>query len=104
VQSSAFAIPGDIKQPGVLLNLKLSLEAEPFPTGTTTILMELSLDGGATWKGAPMAFTMPHTFRGPAPHFWNVGYTLGPNDNPTHGRFTTIAPSAFTTNIVLEAV
>lgn len=103
-ESGLFAVPGNIKQPGVALNLKVSFGAEQFPNGTTTITLFLSMDNGATFRSAVMTVVMPATFIGPAPHFWNMGFGLGVDENPTHAKFSTDAPSAFSTTVKFEAV
>jgi hypothetical protein len=104
VTSSNFAISAAIKRAGFPLSLSLSLEAEPFPIGTTTIEASLSLDSGTTWRMASMTVVMPAVFKGPPPHFWTMSFNLSNGDEPTHARFRTIAPSAFTTNVVIAAV
>lgn len=102
--SSAFAVPGGIKQAAKPLNLRLSLGAEQFPNGTTELTVFISTDGGTSYKSATMSVVMPAVFKGAAPHFWTMSYSLGANDNPTHARFSSNAPSSFTTTVLLEAL
>jgi len=103
-ESAPVAVPDGVKQPGLPLSVRITLGAEAFPNGTTTLTVFLSLDGGATFpRSASMTVVMPVVFRGPAPHFWFMGFSLGPNDNPTHVKFSTNVPTQFTTSVLLEA-
>lgn len=106
VESQAFAIPKNVKQIGETLEFKISLVAEDFPDGRTTVQVLLSLDGGLTFpRSAQDTFISPppQPFRGPAPHFNFIGFSLGPNDDPTHAKFVTTAPAQFTTPVTIEA-
>ena len=103
-ESAVFAVPGGIKQAGVPLNLKISLVADSFPNGTTNLTVFISLDGGASFRSASMSCVIPASFRGPAPHFWTMTFSLGANDQPTHVKFSTEAPSAFSTSATLEVL
>lgn len=100
-ESPVFNVP-NIKQPGVSLDIKVSFVAENFPAGTTTITLFISLDGGFSYRSASMTTINPATFRGPPPHFWVMTFGLGPNDIPTHAKFSTDAPQAFSTQATLE--
>lgn len=106
VESQPFAIPKNVKQLGETLEFKISLVAEDFPAGSTTIQILLSLDGGVTYpRSAQDTFISPppQPFRGPPPHFEHIGFSLGPNDDPTHAKFVTNAPAQFTTAVTIEA-
>jgi hypothetical protein len=102
-ESATIPVPGNIKQAGVPLRVRVSLEAENFPNGTTTISVLISTDGGATFNEAAMTVVMPATFRGPAPHYWYLEYQLGADDDSTHAKYRTNAPAGFTTNVTVEA-
>jgi hypothetical protein len=104
LQTAALPVPGDIKQPGVPLQLLMRFNESSFPAGTTTINAQLSMDSGATWKTASMTCVKPSTWKGPAPHFWSLGFTLGQNDNPTHARLIVSAPAQFNLVGTIEAV
>lgn len=99
-----FAVPGGIKQPDAELTLRITIGADTVPAGTTRLTMFLSTDGGATYRSASMDLVSPRSWRGAAPHFEVMGYFLGVNDSPTHAKFSTDAPSAFTTTFKLEAM
>src|SRR4051812_44914644 len=101
-ESPVFNVPANIKQPGISLDIKASFVAENFPNGTTTITLFISIDGGNTYRSASTTVIMPATFRGPPPHFWFLTFGLGPNDVPTHAKFSTDAPQAFSTQATLE--
>mgnify|MGYP001312198686 CR=1 FL=1 len=103
-ESAVFAVPNGIKQAGTALNIKVSVQGESFPAGTTTITLFISLDGKATFHVGAMTVNAPRTYRGAAPHFETMTYSLGPDDAPTHAKFSTNAPSAFVVPIVLEAL
>lgn len=103
-ESLPFAVPQGTKQPGIPLTLRLALDAATFPNGTVTISVSISIDGGANYRTASMTCETPATFRGPAPHFWFMDYSLGPNDNPTHAKFATNSPGAFSTGVTLSTV
>lgn len=102
--SAVIPVPGNIKQPGAALTIKASFVSENFAAGTTKITLFISLDGGATFLSASMTCVNPASFRGPAPHFWVMTFGLGADDIPTHAKYETDAPSAFSTPTILEAV
>jgi hypothetical protein len=105
LQTSSLPVPGNIKQPGVPLNLVFKFDEATFPAGTTTITAQLSMDGGSTWRSASMTCVNPKTdWRGAAPHFWQLGFTLGANENPTHARALVSAPAQFNLSGTIEAV
>ena len=59
-ESSVIPVPQNIKQPGQSLEVKISLVWDDFPTGTTSIEMLLSMDGGATFpRSAGGTWPMP---------------------------------------------
>lgn len=102
-ESPVLAIPQNIKQPGDAFQLVISMVWDNFPTGTTGIDVFLSFDGGVTFPAsAGGTWDMPHTFRGAPPHFATIGFSLGPNDNPTHAKYRTNAPSTFTTQVTIQ--
>lgn len=103
-ESNVLALSPNIKQPGLPLTIKTSFGAEQFPNGTTTITIFISTDGGNMYQSASMTVEMPHTFRGPAPHFWTMTYELGPDDQPTHAKYSIDAPAAFQTAVKIDAV
>lgn len=103
--SRVLPVPAAIKQPGQALELVVTLAATPFPNGSTSILIELSDDGGAT-------FPVEHSFgdvfvRPPAPRSPNsverMSYSKAPDFVPTHARITTNAPSQFTATGQVDA-
>jgi hypothetical protein len=103
-ESNVFSVPGGIKQPNVPLKLQVSLGAEQFPDGTSIVSIFISTDGGLSFRSASMTVNMPTTFRGPPPHFWVLSLQLGANDVPTHMKYSTNAPSAFTTTVKIDAL
>ncbi len=103
-ETAALPIPAGIKQSGVPLTVNVSMDADPFPAGTTTILILLSLDGGLTYpRSGGGSFINPHNF-GRFAHVWPLGFSLGPDDSPTHAKVSTDAPAAFTTATTIDAV
>jgi len=100
-QSAAFAVPGGLKQPGVPLWLHILMDGDVFPTGTTRIGVEFSYDGGATWRGAWTDCVSPRTWK-TAVHQFDLSYAMGPDDSPTHARFSTNAPAAFNCAVTLQ--
>lgn len=103
-ESNVLVVPANVKQPGSPLTIKTSFVAENFPNGTTVITLFISTDGGNTFQSASMTVEMPHVFRGPAPHFWTMTYELGPDDQPTHAKYSIDAPAAFQTPVTIDAV
>jgi hypothetical protein len=103
-ESAVFPVPGGIKQPGVALNVKLSLQGDNLPAGTTTVTVFISTDGGATYRSASMTIDAPRTYRGSPPHWEMLGYEIGADDVPTHAKFSYDVPSAFSTAVKLEAL
>src|SRR5258708_3419952 len=102
-ETAALAIPAGIKQPGVPLTVTISMDADPFPVGSTLILILLSLDGGLTYpRSGGGSFVMPHDF-GKFAHVWRIGFSLGNDDSPTHAKVSTDAPAAFTTATTIDA-
>ena len=99
---NTFAIPANVKQVGVPMNVTVLMGAANFPTGTTTIQIELSEDGGVTFP-----FVASQSMdRPPAPRAGSnesITFSLGADDDPTHARVTTIAPSQFSTSVTITA-
>jgi hypothetical protein len=98
-------VPAAIQQPGQALEIVITLAATPFPTGSTSVLIELSDDGGVT-------FPPEHSFgdvfvRPPAPRdpssVERMSYAKAPDFVPTHARISTNAPSLFTTTGQVDA-
>jgi len=101
--SPVLAVPQNIKQPGQAFQLTIDMVWDNFPNGITTIEIFFSFDGGVTFPAsASNTYDMPHTFRGPPPHLASIGYSLGPNDNPTHAKYRTDAPAQFTTQVTIS--
>lgn len=103
-ESTVRTVNSNLKQPGVALTIKAAFVAENFPNGISTITLFISTDGGNTYRSASMTVEMPHSFRGPPPHFWTMTFELSHDDQPTHAKFSTDAPSAFSTPVTLEAL
>ena len=102
-ESPVLSVPQNIKQPGEAFQLVISMVWDDFPTGTTGIDVFLSFDGGLTFPAsAGGTWEMPHFFKGPAPHFAEIDFDLGANDNPTHAKYRTNDPSKFNTQVTIE--
>ena len=102
-ESPVLAVPQNIKQPGEAFQLVISMVWDDFPPGTTAIDVFLSFDGGVTFPAsAGGTWDMPHFFKGPAPHLAQLGFSLGPNDNPTHAKYRTNTPAKFNTQVTIE--
>lgn len=99
-ESAVFDIPAQFQQPGQ--QIKVSMGAEQFPDGTTSISVFISTDGGNSYRSAATTVDMPTTFRGAPPHFWNIGFALGENEIPTNAKYATDAPAAFSTRVIIE--
>lgn len=103
-ESAVRPIANAAKKLGRALQIRVSMEAEGFPDGRTTITLYISTDGGVTFRAASMACDNPKPWRGPAPHYWTMGYELDTEAVPTHAKFSIDAPQAFSTTVILETV
>jgi hypothetical protein len=99
---NTFPIPATVKQPGVAMNVTVLMGAANFPTGTTLVQIELSQDGGVTFPFiASQSMDRP-----PAPRVGSnesLSFSLGVDDDPTHARVTTNAPTQFSTSVTITA-
>ena len=102
LDTNTFAIPSNVKQLGVAMNITVLMGAANFPTGTTSIQIELSEDGGVTFP-----FVASQSMdRPPAPRAGSnesISFSLGVDDDPTHARVTTNAPTQFSTSVTITA-
>lgn len=92
------SIPSDIKQPGVPLTIRVTMDSSVFPLGTTTLGIGISKDNQASYKSASM--TCPGSKSG----VWEMFYSLGPDDAPTHTRIGLDATLGFSSNMTVEAL
>jgi len=99
-ESSVHVVPEQHKVNGS--EVRISLDAGTFPTGEVSMTIFVSTDNGITFNSASMTTINPGTFRGPAPHFWVMTYSL--NGIPTHFKYSTNSPSQFQTDVKLEIV
>jgi hypothetical protein len=102
--SRVLPVPPAVQQPGQALEIVIILAATPFPNGSTSILLELSDDGGVTF---PQGNSFGDTFvRPPAPRFANanerMSYAKAPDFVPTHVRISTNAPAQFITTAQVD--
>lgn len=91
------SIPAELKQPGTQLTIRVSTDASVFPIGVTTIGIGISMDNQASFKSASM--TCPGSKSG----VWEMLYSLGSNDAPTHARIRIDTTLGFSSNMVVEA-
>lgn len=102
-ESSVLPVPQSIKQPGKSLEVKLRLGWAAFPAGVTAIDIFLSMDGGATFPRNAGGTWGPRPNDPKSPTEAVIGFSLGPNDNPTHAKYRTDASAQFTTLVIIEA-
>lgn len=94
-ETGVFTPPAGFSEVDVVMN------ADPFPTGTTTVTIFMSFDGGATFpSSASMTWIAPHTFPAKFAHIVKFGFSIA-GANKT--KISSNAPAAFTTNTVINA-
>jgi hypothetical protein len=79
----------------------VSMDADQFPAGTTTLSILLSFDGGNTFPSSNIVtWTAPHTFPAKFAHKVNFSFSLaGANRAKVHSS----SPSAFSTQTDISA-
>jgi len=103
-ESNPFNVSGR-KQDGAVLTIDIQVAEGAFPDGTTTLTIFFSLDGGATYpKSASMTVVRPRDPSPRYPAFEEFSYSLGENDNPTHAKYSSDAPSAFTARTIVSVI
>jgi len=101
---------GDFTSPGFKVSKKLDgvtsltllVESAAFPAGRTTLNIQFSFDGGLTYppeKSAQMTVDGPIPSDPKVPVFQDMTFTL--NGTPTHARYSSNAPSAFTAHVIV---
>src|ERR1051326_2870820 len=105
VNHQVVPIPKNVKQPDEALQIEVLMDAAPFPTGSTNIVLEFSEDGGGTYP-PERSFNAGDFVRPPAPRlgsFEEFSFAMDPGFDPTHVRVTTNAPSQFSTRTIVNA-
>jgi len=102
-ESAPISVVGH-KKFGTPLRIRVSMDAATFPAGTTTISVLVSSDGGATYRSASGTYVNPAQWRGAGPHYWFLEYGFGAGEEATHVKYATIAPQAFTVDVIVEAI
>lgn len=101
--SGAVAVPGGLTLPGEILGVRIAFDGDALPNGSTTFRVHISTDGGLSWRGAAVTVTIPRPWVKPD-HTLYLAFSLGPDDVPTHVRWETVAPSAFSLPLTLEVL
>ena len=100
-ESNVLSLAGR-KFAGQILRIRVSMDEAGFPTGETTISISVSSDGGVTYRTATGTYINPAIWKGAGPHYWFLEYGFGPDELATHVKYSTIAPQAFTTQVIVE--
>ena len=100
--SNSIGVSNALKKAGEALWVDISLDGDVFPVGTTLIGIEFSYDNGVSWRGASTECVMPRTWS-KSQHVFGISYCYGSEDTPTHARYWTNAPSAFTCAVTVSA-
>jgi hypothetical protein len=101
-ESNALSVVGR-KIVGTVLRIRVSMDEANFPAGETTISVSVSSDGGSTYRTASGTYINPATWKGAGPHYWYLEYGFAEGELTTHVKYATIAPQAFTTQVIVEA-
>lgn len=102
-ESNAFNVSGK-KQQGLPLDLMIQVESAAFPAGRTTLTIFFSFDGGLTFPAsASMGVDGPIQPGPKVPLFQDMTYSRGADDVPTHAKYASDAPSAFTAQVIVSA-
>lgn len=98
-------VSGGIQGLGKSLQVSIVMTGTAFPTGTTTLTIGLSTDGGATYREASGSYTAPFPpGKGGGVPNQTLGFTVGDTTTVTHVRLSTDAPSTFTLPVTVTAV
>jgi hypothetical protein len=94
-----------IQSAGKRLQVTIVMLGTAFPTGDTTLTIGLSTDGGSIYREASGMYTGPILpgIGGVIPD-QDLGFLIGDTAMITHVRAKTIAPSAFTLPVTINAV
>ena len=89
------------KPPQGFSTIDILMDADPFPTGTTTITIFMSFDGGTTFpSSASMTWDAPHTFPPQFAHRVQMSFSI---EGANRAKVQTSAPAMFTTATTISA-
>lgn len=93
-------IPVEAQHPG--MGIRLTMDADPCPPGTTTMTLAISRDGGRTYQSASMDCINPAPWPESMEHTWWLRYALSDTEQADVVSYHISAPAAFMTVVTLE--